>query len=63
MWYQFWTGAWWLQVWPNLAANCVWVPVAYIHHRKVMGKMAEHSAKMLRQQRLVTISDRRPHEE
>lgn len=29
-------GAWlwwaWLQIWPNLAANVIWVPVAAIHH-------------------------------
>lgn len=23
---------WWLQIWPNLAANVIWVPVAAIHH-------------------------------
>ncbi|MGE7439610.1 hypothetical protein [Kitasatospora sp. NPDC001175] len=22
----------WLQVWPNLAANVIWVPVVGIHH-------------------------------
>ncbi|EST24398.1 hypothetical protein [Streptomyces roseochromogenus] len=29
-------GAWlwgaWLQVWPNLAANVLWVPVVGVHH-------------------------------
>lgn len=22
----------WLQIWPNLAANIIWVPVAATHH-------------------------------
>lgn len=30
-------GAWlssaWVQVWPNLAANVLWVPLVWIHHR------------------------------
>lgn len=29
-------GAWlwwaWLQIWPNLVANVIWVPLAWAHH-------------------------------
>lgn len=37
----------WLQLWPNLAANVIWVPVAWLHHvlsRRHTAKLqAEHA--------------------
>lgn len=30
--FEFWTGAWWSQVWPNLAASILWVTPALIAH-------------------------------
>lgn len=32
------------QVWPNLAANVLWVPLAWWHHRKI-GKRIEEAVK------------------
>lgn len=37
----------WLQVWPNLAANVLWVPVVGIHHLA----MKRHIGRLHAQQR------------
>ena len=29
------------QLWPNLAANVIWVPLAWIHHRMMNKKLEE----------------------
>jgi hypothetical protein len=53
-------GSWlwgaWLQVWPNLAANVLWVPVVGIHHLA----MKRHLARLHAQQRqhIETLIDR-----
>ncbi|AEW93890.1 MULTISPECIES: hypothetical protein [Streptomycetaceae] len=31
----------WLQIWPNLAANVLWVPLAALHHRRVKRHLHE----------------------
>lgn len=44
----FWTADFWTQVWPNLAANMVWVPLAWgwsrWHRRQLRRHWAEHRA-------------------
>jgi hypothetical protein len=43
-------GAWlwsaWLQVWPNLAANVIWVPLAWAHHQMMQRQAVEHHEEM-----------------
>jgi hypothetical protein len=29
------------QLWPNLAANVIWVPLAWLHHRMINRKLKE----------------------
>ncbi len=34
---------WYLQIWPNLAASAICLPVGFAwHHRKMLRRMAEH---------------------
>ncbi len=30
-----WLASAWGQIWPNLAANVLWVPLAALHHRRM----------------------------
>ena len=43
-WFEFWSPGWWGQVWPNLAANVLWVPLAAVHHVQMKRHIARHVA-------------------
>jgi hypothetical protein len=29
----------WAQIWPNLAANVIWVPLVWLHHHVMAGRV------------------------
>lgn len=33
---------WWVAIWPNLAANIIWVPLAALHHVLIRRRMTAH---------------------
>jgi hypothetical protein len=36
-----WLYSTWISLWPNLLANVLWVPLAYVHHRMIKRKLRE----------------------
>lgn len=37
---------WWSAIWPNLAANVLWVPLAWVHHRLMRRQADQHHEAM-----------------
>jgi RNAse (barnase) inhibitor barstar len=41
--------SWWLAIWPNLAANVLWIPVVYAwNHRHVKKLLENHHREIIK---------------